>query len=478
MHSNLKQNTIFNMIKVIAQLIFPLITFPYISRVLGTSSVGKVNYASSVYLYLSLIATLSISTYAIRECSRVRNNKKKLNKIASQIFTINLYSTLVAYIVMFVVICIPKFQTIQNLIVINSINMIFVTLGADWINNTFEDFKYITIRTVIFQFLSLILMFLFVHNPSDYVKYVIISLIASSGGEITNIFYKRRYVKLKFTKHPDLSKHFPTIMKFFAAVVTQQIYVNSDVIMIGWMSTDHAVGLYSTASKIFNIINSLLASIFIVTLPSASQSYGKNNNDRYDSILRKVVIFLVGIGLPCVVGLMAIPEDIIVFISGPEYAHAGIALGIFGIALLFSFVHGFLGNMVAIPIGDFDTGIWAAIVSSMVNICLNLGLLPIFGFSIAAMTTAVAEAFSALIFYVRLKKKVKIKISNIGKSIIHSLIGCVFFVVYICFIESLPLGINLRTIIIVMGSALIYALVLLLFKDEFAMEVIKFIKHR
>ena len=154
MHSNLKQNTIFNMIKVIAQLIFPLITFPYISRVLGTSSVGKVNYASSVYLYLSLIATLSISTYAIRECSRVRNNKKKLNKIASQIFTINLYSTLVAYIVMFVVICIPKFQTIQNLIVINSINMIFVTLGADWINNTFEDFKYITIRTVIYQFLS------------------------------------------------------------------------------------------------------------------------------------------------------------------------------------------------------------------------------------------------------------------------------------------------------------------------------------
>lgn len=478
MHSNLKQNTIFNMIKVVAQLIFPLITFPYISRVLGTTGVGKVNYASSVNSYLSLIATLSISTYAIRECSIIRNNRKKLNKIASQIFTINLYSTLVAYIVMFIVICIPKFQTIQNLIIINSFNMIFGTLGADWINNTFEDFKYITLRTVMFQILSLILMFLFVHNPSDYVKYVIISLIASSGSEITNIFYRKRYVRLSFTKHPNLQKHLPLIMKFFAAVVTQQIYVNSDIIMIGWMSTDHAVGLYSTASKVYNIINTLLASIFIVTLPQVSQSYGEGKYDRYNDILRKIILFLIGIGLPSVVGIMMIPKDIIVFISGPEYADASMALGIFSITLLFSFIHGFLGNMLAIPLGDFETGIWAASISSIVNVGLNLWLLPIFGFAVAAATTTVSEFFSALVFYIRLKGKVKIKIGNIEKSIVHSLIGCIAFTIYICIIETLPLGINVKTVTIIMGSAVIYATVLLIFKDEFATEAIKFIKRR
>lgn len=468
------------MIKVVAQLIFPLITFPYITRILGTSGVGKVNYASSVYSYLSLISTLSISTYAIRECSIVRNNKEQLNKIASQIFTINLYSTAVAYIVMFIIICIPKFQTIQNLIIINSINMIFVTLGADWVNNTFEDFKYITLRTVAFQIISLALMFMFVHNPSDYIKYVIISVIASTGSEVTNIFYRRRYVNLKFTMHPNIKKHFPVIMKYFAAVVTQQFYVNSDIIMIGWMLTDHAVGLYSTASKIYNIINVLLASIFIVTLPQASYSYGKGDYKRYNNILKKIIIFLIGVGLPCVVGLILIPKNIITFISGPAYIDASEALGIFGITLFFSFIHGFLGNMLAIPVGDFDTGIWAATISSIINIGLNVILLPIFGFTVAAATTAVAEFFSALVFIIRLrnKVKVKIKVEEILKSIAHSLMGCVAFTVYIIFAEQLPLGDNWKTIVIIGGSALIYMLVLLLCKDEFVMEAVRFIKDR
>lgn len=480
MHSNLKRNTLFNMIKVVAQLIFPLITFPYISRVLGATSVGKVNYANSIYSYLSLLATLSISTYAIRECSIVRDDKTKLNKTASQIFTINLYSTGFAYVVMFAIICIPKFQTIQNLIIINSINMIFVTLGADWINNTFEDFKYITLRTIAFQILSLILMFLFVHNPSDYVKYVIISVIASSGSEVTNIFYKKKYVDLKFVKKPDFKKHFPVIMKYFASVVAQQIYVNSDIIMIGWMSTNRAVGLYSTASKIYNIINALLASIFVVTLPQASLSYGKGNYERYNSILKKIIIFLIGIGLPCVVGLILIPKNIITFISGPEYIDASASLGIFGITLLFSFIHGFVGNMLAIPVGDFDTGILAAVISSIINIGLNWILLPVFGFTIAAVTTAVAEFFSALVFIIRLRKrvKVKIKIEEILKSFAHSLMGCVAFTVYIIFAEQLPLGDNWKTIVIIGGSAIIYMLVLLLCRDEFVMEAIHFIKDR
>lgn len=478
MQSNLKNNTIYNMLKVFAQLIFPLITFPYISRVLGADSVGKVNYANSVYSYLSLIATLSISTYAIRECSIVRENKKKLKETASQIFTINIYSTLIAYIIMFVVICIPKFQTIQTIIVINCFNMIFVTLGADWLNNTFEDFRYITIRTVAFQFISLIFMFMFVHHPSDYVRYVIISVMAASGSEITNILYRRKYTELKFAKHVNLKKHLPTIMKFFAAVVTQQIYVNSDIIMIGWMTSDYAVGLYSTASKIFNIVNTLLASIFTVTLPQTSQKYGNKNFDRYNVILRKVILFLIIIGIPCAVGFMIIPNNIIILIAGSEYRGAGSALGIFGLALLFSFVHGFLGNLVAIPVGDFNTGIWAAVVSSIINVILNLFLIPRFGFTAAAISTAIAELFSFLVFYIRLKNKVNIRITNIKKSLVHSLTGCIAFSLYIIIINRLTIGTNLKTVVMILGSGIIYGLVLLLFRDELVMEALNIVKHR
>lgn len=467
-NGSIKKNTIYNMIRVVSQIIFPLITFPYISRVLHADAVGTVNYANSIYSYISLIASLSITTYAVRECSIFRENRNELGKTASELFTINLYATFIAYAVMLVVLCIPKFQSIQSIIVIYCVNMIFTTLGADWINIAMEDFQYITFRTVSFQFISLILMFLFVHKPADYVKYVIISVIASSGSNITNIFYRRKYCRIKLVSNPNISKHLPPILKFFVSIITQQIYVNSDIVMLGWITNTTEVGLYSTASKIYNIINMMIASIFTVVLPQACSSYETGDYKRYNEILRKVILFLIGLGLPFAVGMFFLSKEVIILIAGTEYASAFPALKIFAFALLFSYIHGFLGNLLAISMGDFNIGIVAAIISSFTNIVLNANLIPRYGFVAAALTTMIAELISALIFSKKINKN--IHITHVGKPLVHSIVGCTFISIFILFMKKTMIISSVNIIMMILGSVLIYGIVLLIFKDEFFMQ--------
>ena len=474
MTGNVKQNTLLNMIRVVSQIIFPLITFPYISRVLHAERMGEVNFANSVFTYLSLIASLSITNYAVRECSVVRDSKKKLGRTASELFTINVWSTLVAYVCMIGVCCIPKFQSVSTLIIIYCVNMIFTTLGADWINIAEEDFKYITIRTVAFQLLSLILMFAFVHGPEDYVIYVIICVIASSGANVLNLIYRRKYCRIKFVINPDLKKHLPPILKCFAAVITQQIYVNSDVIMLGLMDSNRNVGLYSTASKIFEIANLMIASIFTVVLSQACKTYAEGDFKKYNQILREVVLFLVGIGLPCAVGFIVIPKNIIILVSGQEYADASGAMMVFGITLLFSYFHGFFAHLLAIPMEDYNIGVIASLISSGANVILNLILIPKYGFIAAAFTTMAAELISALILSVKINRNVRIQ--NVSKSVMHAIAGCGCMTVFLSVMKYTKFDSIVQTLVMILGSIIIYGSVLLLTKDEFMVSNLQMIK--
>ena len=136
-------------------------------------NVGKINFGTSFISYFLLIATLGINVYAIKECSKKSDDRNELSKIASQIYSLNILTTAVAYIALFIaLIFYKKIESYRLLIVIQSFTILFTTLGADWLNTAMEDFKYITIRTVSFQLLSLLLLFTFVHSDTDSKLYV------------------------------------------------------------------------------------------------------------------------------------------------------------------------------------------------------------------------------------------------------------------------------------------------------------------
>lgn len=476
---SLKKNTVFNVIKTLSSVIFPLVTFPYVNRVLLPDNVGKVNFSSSIVAYFSLMASLGISTHAIRECVAVRNDKEKLNDVASQIFSINVITTIFAYVALSISLLIfGKIRNYRLLIIIQSLSIVASTLGADWLNTAMEDFKYITIRTVLFQLISLVLMFVFIHQPEDYFKYAIICLIASVGSNITNIFYRKKYCSLKFIgnikKGIDWKYHFKPVVMLFVMILAQSLFNNVDVTMLGIIKGDREVGIYSTAHKMMNLINQVVASLCWVLMPRMSLYFEEQNYDEINKLLRKVLSFYLTIGFPCAIGTIMISKDIINLFAGQAYSDASIVLQILMVAFSFMLIGGnFLGNVVLLPSRRETVFMVSCIISTVVNISLNCIIIPYLGAVGAALTTAFSELLLFVVLFYKIDKR--IKIVNVFRLIISPFIGCLSIVIICLLFSRIQLS-WLRMILSISFSVIMYCIILIISKNELMKDVLNILK--
>lgn len=199
---SLAMNAFLNSFRSVMNIIFPLITFPYVSRILTVEGMGIYNFSSSIVNYFMLIAALGISTYAIREGAKYRTDKSKITQFSSEMFTINLCSTVLAYLLLFL--CLIVFSKLRNYticILIFSLQIFFTTIGTEWIYQIYEDYSYITVRSIIFQIISIILLFTFVKGPDDYLNYAGITVFSAVGSNILNFIHARKYCNIHIVFH-------------------------------------------------------------------------------------------------------------------------------------------------------------------------------------------------------------------------------------------------------------------------------------
>ena len=464
--NSINSNTVFNTVKSVFSIIYPLITFPYIARVLMTDSVGIISFGNSIVSYFSLIASLGVSTYAIRECSKVKEDKKALEKTASQIYSINVVSTLFAYVCLVVVLFFAKpLENYRLLICILSLTIFFATIGADWLNTAMEDFRFIAIRTMFFQVVSFATILFFVHKPEDYITYAIISVIASSGANIVNVFYRKKYCRIAFTLQMDVKKHLPKILFMFSLILSQIVYVNSDMTILGLLKGDHEVGLYSISVKMYRIINTTIASIAFVVMPKLSYYFMRKEYNEINKLLKYSLNFIIVLGIPSICGLEVLAPHLISVVAGEAYLDATLSLRLLGCALFCSFIGGWVGNITFLPAGREKVILKISIISALVNIFLNILLIPRWGLNAAAFTTFVSELLCMACGLALLDKNIKIeglKLMLLGP--VAGSIGIVFigfFFMNICKVSWLIV------VLTIMASMIWYFLVLLLTKNDF-----------
>lgn len=469
---NIKKNTLYNMIKSVSAIIFPMISFPYVSRILLTDNLGKVNYGNSIIGYFSLLAGLGIYTYAVRECSKVKYDKIKLEQLASELYSINICSTIISYALLFILLIFTrKLDDYRYLIVVQSMTIFFYTLGTDWINNVMEDFKYITIRTVVFQFVSLFLMFVFVKTPEDYIKYAFIVVLSNVGANVLNIFYRKKYVNIHFTLKMNIKKHLKPVLLLFSMMLAQTIYVNSDITILGVLKGDYEVGLYSVSVKIFNIVQALVNSVTLAILPQISYWYEKKNYSEINSLIRYGLDFTITLGLPCVVGMYILAPELIEILSGIEYIEATDSLRLLAIALMISFIAGILGNMIMLPSGRDKLCMISSIISALVNLILNIIFIPYYGLNAAAVTTIVAQMIGFFVKFPFVEKEIVIQ--NKKTLLFGPCCGSFFIIVITQIIRTLYDGVFFRTILIVLCSVIVYCIMLYIGKNELFLSILK-----
>ena len=470
-------NAVLNAIKTIFSIIFPLVTFPYISRVLGVENIGIYNFSASVVSYFTLLAGLGINTYAIREGARYRNNKKKISDFCSEVFSINLISTLISYVIL--LFCLTFFTKLHNdffIILILSISIGFTTLGCEWIFNIYEEFGFITIRTIICQLISVILMFIFVRNKDSLVQYSLITLIATSGSNFINMFARKKYCDIKFCFNSKMRRHLIPILILFANSIAMTIYINSDVTILGLISGSYYVGLYSVATKVYTMLKSLLGALIVVSIPRLSSYIGTRNKKQYSETSSIILNSLITIAVPVMVGTFALSDKIVLLLSGKEYMPASTSLQILSIALLFSIFSWFYTSCVLVVNKQDRSVLKATTFAALANIILNVLLIPYFNQNAAAFTTALAELISAVICYLYGRKYFQ---SNLQKNDIFSILLGSFLIIVICYLVEIYISsLYVSIFVSVMLSMIAYGIVLVLFRNNSLKLILDFVKRK
>lgn len=470
-------NALLNAIKTIFSIIFPLITFPYISRVLGVENIGIYNFSTSVVSYFTLLAGLGINTYAIREGARYRNNKEDISEFCSEVFSINLISTLISYGILAVsLFFLPSLHDDALIIMILSVSICFTTLGCEWVFNIYEEFGYITIRTILFQILSVILMFVFVKNKHSLIQYALITVLATSGANIINIFARKKFCDIRFCFRVKLKKHLLPILILFANSIAMTIYINSDVTILGLISGNYYVGLYSVATKVYTMLKSLLGALIVVSIPRLSSYLGAENKKQYVETSSIILNALIIIAVPAMVGTFALSDEIVLILSGREYIAASMSLKILSVALVFSIFSWFYTSCVLVVNKQDRSVLKATTLAAVVNIVLNVILIPYFNQNAAALTTALAEFVSAFVCYLYGRKYFH---TNLQKNDTISVLMGSLLILLICYlvrlcISSLCVSIAVSVVISMLG----YGVVLVLFRNNSLKYILDFVKRK
>lgn len=480
MSKSLSKNMSLNLLRTVMGLAFPLITYPYITRVLGVENVGKYNFAASIVGYMALLAGFGITSYAEREGARIRDDKNRMASFVEQIFSISLLTTLIAYIVLVCVLLFSgktsKLNSYAVLILIQSVTVLGTTLGVDWVNTVYEDFAYITVRTIAFQILSIILMFIFVRTSNDLYKYAVISVIASIGASVCNFFYCRKYVRLRPTQNINLKKHIQPLVTFFCSNLTTTIFLNSDQTMLGIMCGDYYVGLYAIAVKIYTILKSVFTSILVVVLPRISNLDGtdrKQDRRRLAEYTLKIVFLIV---IPMAIGIYAIAENAVLLVAGPEYLEGISSLKILSVSLLASALASYMTYIHVVPGGHEKILLVSSTVSAAVNLILNFCVIPIWKHNGAAMTTFLAEAIGFIIKFLYIRPEMNYK--SIIKMLFQTCTAGVLMLFAVRLLSLIGLPLIVATVVDVLGGGAVYFLALFLMKNEVVVEVMKNISNR
>lgn len=396
--SSLKFNMLLNSIRGVMGILFPLITFPYVSRVLAAENIGKYNFANSVISYFILFSALGIYSYSVREGARFRNDRERLKKFGDEVFSINVFSTVVAYVLLIItILLVSKLQNYLVLLFVLSFQIVFKTISIEWIYSIYEDYLYITIRSILIQIISLILMFVFVRNASSLVAYTIIVTLSTGGSSIFNFKYAKRYFRPSLIRNLNLRYHLKPIMLIFATSIAVSIYVSSDITILGFMCNDTVVGIYSVSVKIYTIIKTVLISILAVTIPRLAYHIGDNNHAEFVKTVKVLLFTLCSIAAPCVVGIIALSDEIVLLVAGNKYTSASSSLRLLGVALMFCLLSWCWGQCVLITMKMEKVLFVSTLISAIVNVILNIILIPYMAENAAALSTIIAELICMVI---------------------------------------------------------------------------------
>ncbi len=478
MAQSVKVNYILNLINTGTQMLFPLITFPYVCRVIEADGIGQINFFQSIISYISLFTCLGIPMYAIREIARDRSDVVQMNRTAMEILLLHSMLTLVGYaIVAILCLTVPQIQVNIPLFLILSLIIFFTAIGCEWFYQGIEDFKYITIRGLIIKTVSVVLLFIFVKSKTDLLYYGCYTVFGVLGGNIFNFFRLRKYIHRENIIFSELhiKRHIKPVLKVFSFSVVTSIYLQLNTVLLGFLKNALAVGYFAAATKVMQMLLTMSACLGSVMMPRASHLIAENKEDEFNRLIQKSYDFTLAIALPVTIGLIFCAPSLITALCGVKFDHSILPSQIIAPIILMVAISNVFGIQVLFPKGKINIVTLCCGIGAVADLILNLCLIPFFSYIGTSIAYLGAEVATTVSMYLIGRKY--IPIIYFKKSHLTYALGCIVmaFALYGLSLLQLPT----LTILLLQGccGVLAYFIILCICKDEMLVQILSKIKR-
>ncbi|QEL00352.1 flippase [Olivibacter sp. LS-1] len=450
----IKKNAFYNILLSISQILFPLITFPYISRVLGPVGIGNVSFVDSVTQYFILAAALGIPIYGVREIAKSKGNPEKRSQVFSELLIIHLSTTALAvslYVGIFFTS--SHFEVYRPLFYLGAGALFFQSLAIEWLFQGLEEFPYITKRTLVVRAFSILAIFLLVNKPGDEVWYYGISCISVLINVLFNITYAKRFVHLRRSRN-IFKKHGKALLYIFSLGLVTSVYTVLDTALLGFLSTPAQVGYYATSARLIKLVVMIFVAFSTVLIPPLSKAFHEANEQSANLLLEKSFGYTILLSVPASIGLYIVAPMVIKLYAGSQFIEAVKSLQILAPSILFISLSNVFGMQILNPTNNERLFFKAAIIGMLISLLINFSLIPFLGQVGAALSSVITEfsVLALLIFYALRKVNFRPAWKLLWQALLASLPVVVVCPLIVVNISSVPL----QLVLIISVAILVY----------------------
>ena len=461
-------------------LVLPLLVTPYLYRILSPETIGQVEYSTSIFGYFSLFGVLGIYNYGLREVSKNIDRQEKVKSIYANLFLIGCLSNFIVACIYLLFIRLSFYSSpMYLLLLITSLNFISNIFYTEWINEAFEDFKFIAIKTIIIRSLYAIGILLFVKEPDDVWIYLLLLVLSNFLNYIVGFIYARRYTdfslfSLKWSRcNINFMLYLPPLLFILLLNNSSVFYTLLDRLMLGTYCGADSVAFYSVGQKIMEITRSLLLTLTFVTLPRLSY-YLNNQYDLYLLNLNKLIHIVLMLAIPMGIGLMLLSHSIVLVFAGSQYSEAVWPLCIFGFRFITLMVENITAQQTMFLHGKEKIIALCNAMWGVCNLLLNYLFVKIGVFtpSTAIATTLFAELglLTTELWYIKTRLNIRIVLFTKDSGI--------YFLLSLCFVPIIA-GFKLCImngvvffVLSILACVMFYILILYLLKNKVLIEVL------
>ncbi|HEX4373833.1 MAG TPA: flippase [Puia sp.] len=471
---SLKKNLVYNFLLSCSQLLLPLISIPYLSRVLHPAGIGKVSFIDSFTYYFITVAEFGIMVYGMREVARVRDDKEERKKLVSELVSLHLVSSFFTLILYFIAVFFVWNKINDVRLLLFSLSFLLVNFfSCEWYFLGMEEFKYITLRSLITRLAGLISIFILIKHPGDYYIYYAIIVLSAIANSIWNNILLFRELPISFKK-VNWKKHIRYTWVTYLISIVSSITLLLDNVLLRLMSTADAVGLYAFAIKMAKVSSILMTDTLLVFFPRIVLLLKQENKNELRTVVLRNIQLLILFSLPICAGLFLLSDQLIIIFLGNGFLPAITDLKILAVYPFLKSYNLFLSKQVLIPHNKEKIYLKTLTITGVIFIILSLFLSYHFADKGACYAIVLSEGIGLLLNYYYAKKiNDYLKIFD-WKSFFHALAGIIIFIPVIYLLKKIILSGILTLILSVTVCFLVY-----IFTEVFIIrnEFMKFLKN-